>query len=248
MSCPRAWQAEAVLDGRLRGAEAAAFERHVTQCATCGEAQRDLIAIAAACRAVPTPVATELGAARLRGRILREANRRIVTGGPRRRPIVLFVASGAAVGALALLLVHRSAPSPSFAARAEPRAIAVPAAPPASAVQAPLATLATASGAPSASEPSPPTAAREPPAPSFERGVAFFRHGDFGLADDELGAFQRALPADPRAEDAAYLRVVARWRMGDHETAGRLGRAYLVAYPEGLRRPEVQRIVDTTDP
>ena len=42
-ACTRAWQAEALEDGRLSGAERASFERHAASCAECASELRALV-------------------------------------------------------------------------------------------------------------------------------------------------------------------------------------------------------------
>jgi TolA-binding protein len=86
------------------------------------------------------------------------------------------------------------------------------------------------------------------PAPAVSAGTAFddafatFERGAYGIADVKFERFIHAFPTDPRTEDAAYLRAVARSRMGDKEGAAELARTYLEAYPHGFRRLEAQRL------
>jgi len=47
-------------------------------------------------------------------------------------------------------------------------------------------------------------------------------------------------PRDPRAEDAAYLRVIALRRSGDDGAMKRAGAEYLKRYPAGFRHAEVE--------
>jgi len=89
---------------------------------------------------------------------------------------------------------------------------------------------------------------RAPAAPSsatrFEEAMAAFRSADYARADSLFARFAAEFPADARCEDAAFLRAVARSRVGDKDGAASLARAYLAAYPTGLRRVEAQRLVD----
>jgi anti-sigma factor RsiW len=80
----------------------------------------------------------------------------------------------------------------------------------------------------------------------FDEAVASFKAEDYARADVQLQAFVRQFPDDPRAEDASFLRAVARWRTGDKDGAAQLARTYLVSYPSGLRRSEARRIIDGT--
>jgi TolA-binding protein len=73
--------------------------------------------------------------------------------------------------------------------------------------------------------------------------MAAFRRGDYAAADRSLAEFSRQAPHDPRAEDATFIRAVARSRLGDARGAAALARNYLTRYPNGLRRSEAERIV-----
>jgi ferric-dicitrate binding protein FerR (iron transport regulator) len=111
-----------------------------------------------------------------------------------------------------------------------------------------LSSTRSAGPAPMAAQPvSPALASATAPARAghlFDEGVASFDDGAYVRADEQLARFANEFPADPRSEDASYLRAVARWRLGDKRAAAALARAYLAAYPAGLRRLEAQRLVD----
>jgi ferric-dicitrate binding protein FerR (iron transport regulator) len=70
--CPRLFEAEAMRDGRLTGAERARFERHVTACPACSREVRALEALAESLRASPhdDAQADELRVRRERTRLL----------------------------------------------------------------------------------------------------------------------------------------------------------------------------------
>jgi hypothetical protein len=87
-----------------------------------------------------------------------------------------------------------------------------------------------------------PTAEPEPTVDPFVVGVRAFRSGDYASADEMLGRFAREMPADPRNEDAFFLRAVANARQGKKAIAADLARSYLARFPRGLRRPEATRI------
>jgi hypothetical protein len=59
---------------------------------------------------------------------------------------------------------------------------------------------------------------------------------------DKLEAFRRASPGEARAEDAAYLTILALQRAGRRDAARDAARRYLEQYPAGYRRAEVQRL------
>ena len=77
--------------------------------------------------------------------------------------------------------------------------------------------------------------------------VAVFHAADYARADSLLATFAVDFPSDPRCEDAAFLRAVACWRLGDKSGAAKHAKAYLDAYPNGLRRVEARRMIDARD-
>jgi hypothetical protein len=78
----------------------------------------------------------------------------------------------------------------------------------------------------------------------FAEAVGAFGAGDYGRADGLFGAFARDFPNDSRAEDAAFLCADARAKRGDKVGAAAGARAYLRAYPNGLRRPAAERLAE----
>jgi hypothetical protein len=132
-------------------------------------------------------------------------------------------------------------------ADADPRGPGEPAESSALAVR-PLASATGATTNAPAARPRPPT-----PGPGRgERSVASerfavaeraFRGGDYAQADSLLASFVQEFPGDSRAEDAAFLRAVARSRSGDRAAAAALARAYLQGYPHGLRRREAEQLM-----
>jgi hypothetical protein len=79
-------------------------------------------------------------------------------------------------------------------------------------------------------------------ASAFDEAVGLVERGDYGAATERLEAFQRAHAKDPRAEDAAFLAIVALDHAGRRADAVRAARAYLAAYPNGFRRAEAEAI------
>ena len=87
-----------------------------------------------------------------------------------------------------------------------------------------------------------PAAAESGPAVDFRAAVADL---DAGAHRDAAEAFARFLSRhaqDPRAEDAAYLRVVALQRSGATDETRRAARAYLQLFPRGFRRTEIEAL------
>lgn len=77
-------------------------------------------------------------------------------------------------------------------------------------------------------------------------GVELIERGDYGAAAERLRSFRQSHPTDVRAEDAAFLAVLALERAGHHAAAVTAAREYLASYPQGYRRVEAQSI--TTAP
>ncbi|MBI5512242.1 MAG: FecR domain-containing protein, partial [Deltaproteobacteria bacterium] len=82
------------------------------------------------------------------------------------------------------------------------------------------------------------------PRPAFRDyadGVGALARGDYRAAAEALQRFERAAPHDQRAEDAAWLRVVALRRAGDRAGARGATEHYLRAFPQGAHRDAARR-------
>lgn len=138
----------------------------------------------------------------------------------------------------AVPLLH--APSANVAPTAAPApSISTPAAP---AAPAP-ATLAPASAAVAGARtvPTVPDSVNRPdPAADFRAAMSAFTGGDNPRASRLFAAFLRQHPRDSRAEDAAYLRVLALQRAGDASGMKQAAAEYLKRYPRGFRHAEVE--------
>jgi TolA-binding protein len=66
--------------------------------------------------------------------------------------------------------------------------------------------------------------------------------GDSPSAAARFAAFLSAHPRDARAEDAAYLRVIALQRAGDTSRMKRAAAEYHSRYPKAFRRAEVETL------
>lgn len=258
--CNRLWEAEALDDGRLSGVDRASFERHR---ATCNECDAELAALArlrSALLVIDAPPQAPLEKQRQRASLLRRANDLVTKEGdrPERREgarAALGVVLAVAVGAAAITIVVRTHRADRVDVRPETLGVlpTAPAATSTSMVPDRAGTSAAATNEPavSASAPTPPPSSRPPSAPArrpagaaFDEAFASFERGSYGVADVQLERFVHEFPGDPRAEDAAYLRAVARSRLGDREGAKLLARAYLDAYPNGLRGLEAKRLAE----
>jgi TolA-binding protein len=97
---------------------------------------------------------------------------------------------------------------------------------------------------PSLSSPAaqPPAVAADP-ADDFRAAMATFNSGDNAAAAAAFLDFLAKHPRDPRAEDAAYLRVIALRRSGDDRSTKQAGADYLKRYPAGFRHAEVELLL-----
>jgi TolA-binding protein len=89
-------------------------------------------------------------------------------------------------------------------------------------------------------QPSPPLARDS--SDDFRAATLALDRGDNRAAADGFARFLASFPGDPRAEDAAYLRVIALQRCGDDLGMGEAARDYLRRYPSGFRRVEVDAL------
>lgn len=119
------------------------------------------------------------------------------------------------------------------------------------AIRASGATSASAAGSaaasPSAVVPPPPVATPSvvPDASKdFREAMAALKAEEHRRAAAMFAQFLDAHPGDSRAEDAAYLRVVALHRAGDERERREAARVYLREYPAGFRRAEVEKLAD----
>ena len=85
-------------------------------------------------------------------------------------------------------------------------------------------------------------AAAPDPASDFRAAMSAFNSGNNLGAAARFSAFVTEHPRDPRAEDAAYLRVLALHRSGDTAATQRAARDYLARYPNGFRRAEAEAL------
>jgi len=331
-ACSRAWQAEAVADGRLEGPDRAAFERHALACPDCATEARAIARVRATFALLPDHAATPLEHRRARMQLLARASERAAPAQRWHRWLALSAIGAACVAAV---LFIRHAPDRSTAPPAvgfeitDIRAgrwatvatgtdvrvrqsggvirVRVDHLKPSEhfilelpngevEVRGTLFVVGVRDGATESveviegtvavrldgasdrvlhageswspaprldagiSKPSidvrdlpqaPPFVharssadASSPSASSFEAAVGAFDVGDYGRADVLLDEFARAHRADPRAEDASFMRVVAQVRIGDASKARALAQEYLDRYPNGLRRIEAQRIAN----
>src|SRR5205085_1462302 len=72
----------------------------------------------------------------------------------------------------------------------------------------------------------------------FAQALQAMDRGDFAAAAQTFEAFYTASPHDERAEDAAYLRIVALHRANRDTEAESAALLYLARYPHALRRWE----------
>jgi len=189
--CARAWQAEAVEDGRLAAADAASFARHAASCQLCAQETRWLVALKSAAARLPPLASSELEQRRLRNAVLQRANALALRRSPARSWRLLqrgsrapsLAATMAVLGFAALLALENvpSAPTPR----------------PSSPASAPA--IAAARGVPGFELTASPGASWATVQRSATLKLAATR-GRFQLAIDELGAGQRFLVELPDGE------------------------------------------------
>lgn len=98
----------------------------------------------------------------------------------------------------------------------------------------------TAPRAAGAAEPAPPPAVTASAASDFRAAVRALRAGEHRVAAALFLRFTERHPRDSRAEDAAYLRVLALRRAGDDAAMKSAALEYLRRHPSGFRRNEVE--------
>jgi hypothetical protein len=79
-------------------------------------------------------------------------------------------------------------------------------------------------------------------AKAFAEGMRLVGRGDYAAGAERLEAYRRTHPSDARAEDAAYMAILALQRAGRREDASAAAKRYLQDFPNGYRRGEVQSI------
>jgi hypothetical protein len=80
------------------------------------------------------------------------------------------------------------------------------------------------------------------PSLDFRAAMSALDRGDNREAAAGFASFLTKHRHDPRAEDAAYLRVIALERTGDRDAMKAAALDYLGQYPAGFRRAEVESL------
>ncbi len=80
---------------------------------------------------------------------------------------------------------------------------------------------------------------------AWKEALVAFREGEAIEAYRRFTSFVTAFPAHAKAEDAAYLRIVAARRGGDAKAAKVAAGDYLSRFPKGFRRIEAEAVRDT---
>ncbi len=104
--------------------------------------------------------------------------------------------------------------------------------------------IAAASAKRGPASPRPVASAKPPVEDGFVEGMGMMERGDYDAAARHLDAFSKSNAHDDRAEDAAFLVILALQRAGRAAEAVAAARRYLGAYPAGYRRAEAQAIAD----
>jgi ferric-dicitrate binding protein FerR (iron transport regulator) len=80
------------------------------------------------------------------------------------------------------------------------------------------------------------------PGPDFAAGLALIERGDDAAGAEKLEAFRAANPSDPRAEDAAFLAILAQQRAHHPAAAAEAAQRFLTLFPHSPRRGAVEAI------
>jgi TolA-binding protein len=117
LGCERAWQAEAVEDGRLSAADRVSFERHASQCEICTAEVRALAELRQLAERLPVRTSRALDLRRRRNELLRRANELSLhpSRSSRKWPLVFAFAAAAATFVLAFWPRHQE-PGPAIPA------------------------------------------------------------------------------------------------------------------------------------
>jgi hypothetical protein len=78
----------------------------------------------------------------------------------------------------------------------------------------------------------------------WDAAMTDFQANRYETAADSFDLFATSCTSDRRAEDAAYLRVIALARAGQTDAARAAAQGYLDKFPGGFRRRETQRLLD----
>lgn len=106
-SCSRLWEAEAIEDGRLSGAERSSFEQHTKTCDDCAREVAELARLRDALEALPVATATALERHRLRRTVIQRADAARLRA-PSRLAFRVVPALALAAALLVTMLVFRS--------------------------------------------------------------------------------------------------------------------------------------------
>lgn len=231
--CQRLWQVEAARDGRLVGSDLSNALRHRAECVDCNQAARALGELGRSIKGLPQKPMDPLRQRRARQALLGAWNDHLLAERRpnSRRSVALLVALCAIAGvalAIGLPLVrgasHSSRPAVGhlkIQPRVEPKAAA-----PARAEPSPEAIPVLRA---SAEEPALVTAPpRSTPTKSRSARPAYQRPAEH--------------PAIDTAEDDAYLQIVGLLRSGHEREARAMAAQYLLQFPTGFRRREVENI------
>lgn len=116
-ACSRAWQAEALEDGRLSAGDAAAFERHAATCKVCAYEIAALDVLRGVGRQLPALESSPLARRRQRNELLRRANEAALHGPGVRWPRMLAVSATVLACLAALLVLRTLTPTPVAVSR-----------------------------------------------------------------------------------------------------------------------------------
>jgi len=241
--CQRLWQVEAARDGRLAGSDLSNALRHRAECPDCARAARALGELGQNLKTLPVQPTDTLQRRRTRQALLGAWNAHLLSEPPSKfRPRVALGVAACTLAGVALAvgypLVRGAAhspgsvgvqqktqpgfePKPPEPARAEPSSE-------------PVLQLQSANVEPNRE----PTSAKPHPSPTSATG---------GIVRPER-VHAATQPPINSAEDNAYLQIVELLRSGRVAEARAKSAQYLHLFPNGFRRPEVEKIATRKTP
>lgn len=228
--CQRLWQVEAARDGRLTGNDLANALRHRSGCAQCKQAAHTLDELGRSLKALPVQPMDQLAQKRARQALLGAWNEQLLAE-PRAKatPRVPLIAAFSAIVGVALAIGYPRTRSASRAS--EPAVIRQPARP----------FVEPSASEPARADPSPPAAPLLPVAdaqPAKAKPTASAK----SRSERPKRAPSAAEPERDSAEDDAYLQIVYLLRSGREAEARAKASQYLVRFPFGFRRLEVEKV------
>ncbi|HYP99268.1 MAG TPA: hypothetical protein VER96_11420 [Polyangiaceae bacterium] len=224
IACQRTWQVEAARDGRLVGSDLSNALRHRSECADCKQAARALDELGLRLKALPKPAVDALTQRRTRQALLTAFNTQLLAEPvPRAKPRLPLIAALCAISGVALAIGYPRAKQTTRSTAPAFSALTV-------------APCANGAALPEPSSPNPPAAQASGTARELAQQAPAKAQSKSGVSRS------KTIAVSDTAEDDAYLQIVVLLRSGREREARAKAAQYLVRFPSGFRRPEVEKI------